>query len=229
MTRPDRSGISRRRVLASAGAVGAGAFGGGVGVADRVTRAPREYTHYTYAASPAQMEGTETATPRLRVAWESRYNGEPAATSGDGPELVDDAVGPLFTSADVLPGDYGTASIRLTVEGDQPARITLLPVVQGALAAAVSVRLGYDTGLFGIGACEGVDHPTDVAGDVTMSLAAFGSAYGTDGLSLNPDCLAPGEELCLGFGWEFPATETNEWQQAATAFELGFYAEGCSR
>ncbi|MFW5939272.1 MAG: hypothetical protein ACOCSD_00805 [Halolamina sp.] len=227
MTQTDSSDLSRRRVLASVGAVGVGAFGGGVGVADRVTRDPREYTHYTYAAS-----GTETTDdadgPRLQVAWESRYNGEPATDSGDGPVYVDDADGPLFTESDVLPGDYGTASIRLAVEGAEAVSVRLVPVVQGPLASAVSIRLGYDTGLFGIGACDGVDDPDDVAGDVTTSLAAFGAAYSEDGLSLDPSCLGPDEELCLGFGWEFPATETNEWQGASTGFELAFYAEGCS-
>lgn len=224
---PDISDLSRRRVLASVGAVGVGAFGGVVGIAGRVTRDPRAYTHYTYAASPLQTDGNETTSPQLRVAWESRYNGERVTASGDGPEYVDDTAGPLFTAPDLLPGDYGTASIRLAVEGDEPARIRLVPDVQGSLATAVSVRFGYDTGLFGVGACEGVDEPGDVAGDVTMSLAAFGTTYGDEGLSLNPDCLAPDEELCLGFSWEFPATETNEWQLAATTFELAFLAEGC--
>ncbi|NHX35165.1 MULTISPECIES: hypothetical protein [Halolamina] len=228
MTRPDTPELNRRRVLASAGLVGAGAFGGAVGVADRVTRDPREYTHYTYARVPAQVDGTDTADPRLRVAWESRYNGERVATSGEGPEFVDDAAGPLFSASNVLPGDYGTASIRLAVEGDEPVQVRVVPVVRGSLATAVSVRLGYDTGVFGIGACDGADRPDDVAGDVTMSLAAFGEAYGDEGLSLNPDCLAPDEELCLGFGWKFPATETNEWQRASTTFELAFHAEGCS-
>ncbi len=224
----DGPDVSRRRLLASAGAVGMGAFGGAVGVADSVTHEPREYSHYTYAGTPAQIEGTETAGSRLRVAWESRYNGEPVAASGDGPEYVADAAGPLFTAPDVLPGDYGTASIRLTAEGEEPVSVRLVPAVQGSLATAVSIRLGYDTGIFGIGACDGVDDPDDVVGDVTMSLAAFGDTYGDDGLSLNPDCLDPGEVLCLGFGWEFPATAANEWQRATTAFELAFYAEGCS-
>ena len=226
MTYPDPPEISRRRVLASAGAVGAGAFGGGLGVAGRVTREPHEYTHYTYAA-PAQIEGDGTGS-RLRVAWESRYNGEPSAASGDGPEFVDDADGPLFAAPDVLPGDSGTASIRLAVEGEEPLAIRLVPVVRGSLAEAVSVRLGYDTGIFGIGSCESVDAPTDVAGDVTMSLAAFGERYGDEGLSLNPACLGPDEQLCLGFGWTFPASESNEWQGTSTGFELAFRAEGCS-
>lgn len=226
MTRPDTPTINRRRVLASAGVVGVGAFDGTVAVADRVTRDPREYTHYTYAGTPVQ---TDDSGARLRVAWESRYNGERVATSGEGPEFVDDAAGPLFAASAVLPGDFGTASIRLAVEGDEPMRVRLVPRVEGELAAAVSIRLGYDTGIFGVGACDGADEPDDVAGDVTMSLAAFGGAYGDEGLSLNPECLAPDEELCLGFGWEFPATETNEWQRTSTTFELAFHAEGCSQ
>lgn len=225
MTNPPTPDISRRRALASVGAIGVGAFG--ATLADRVTRAPREYSHYTYAATPEQL-ADEQGPLQLRVAWESRYNGEPVDAGGDEPTFVGDADGPLFSVPNVLPGDYGTASIRLAVEGDRSARVRLAPVVTGSLADAVRVTLGYDTGFFGIGACEGVDAPSDVADDVSGSLAAFGAEYGEEGLALG-GCLEPGEELCLGFAWEFPASETNEWQHTSTAFELGFHAAECVR
>jgi hypothetical protein len=251
MTHKDNHDISRRRVLASAGALGIGVLGTG-GFRSRGTTPPAQhYTHYTYAA-PSDLD-----LARLKVAWYSTYNGALTELSSTETELsgtddstnnttasdpsdddsganlqayVDDVDGPLFAESNVLPGDFGTASIGLFVEGEQPVRVQLRPTVDGALAEVIDVTLGYDTGFFGIGGCGGADTPADVAEDVTMSLAAFGETYGNDtgsGLSLAPDCLAPGDGLCLGFAWEIDESVADEWQGASVAFELAFVAEGC--
>jgi hypothetical protein len=252
MTHKDNHDISRRRVLASAGALGVGVLGSG-GLRSRVTTpSAQRYTHYTYAA-PSDLD-----LARLKVAWYSTYNGArtelsstetalsgaddstnntTASGSSDDTEsganlevYVDDVDGPLFAESNVLPGDFGTASIGLFVEGEQPVRVQLRPTVEGALAEVIDVTLGYDTGFFGIGGCGGADTPEDVAEDVTMSLAAFGETYGDDtgsGLLLTPSCLQPGDGLCLGFAWEVDEDVANQWQGASVAFELAFVAEGC--
>jgi hypothetical protein len=242
MTQKDTLPISRRRLLAGAGAAGVGAFTGGAGLARQFTSAPPPYTHYTYAA--ADEDG-----PQLRVAWYSTYNGtvtkaEPADgtawTAGESPDAAyvesyeSEVYGPLVSEGNVLPGDSGGISVGLIPE-EMDARIRLVATgadpetdISGRLSEVVDVTLWYDTGIFGIGGCTGATEPPG-EGAITLPLAEFGRRYGPDTgepLMLR-DCLPAGERLCIGFAWRIDEAVANEYADESVGFGLSFRAEQC--
>jgi hypothetical protein len=135
-----RSRFTRRKVLASIGAVGLVTSGASLVGA---MRGEPPYTHYTYAQ-------TADGNPNLQIAWYETYkeNGsfelqerssddldatnesfEDAATAG---EFVDDEsadyvdTGPVVSFSDVMPGDEGKVIVGLLTT-DQPADVWFLP------------------------------------------------------------------------------------------------------
>ncbi len=232
--------ISRRQLLASVGVAGFA----GLGVRrTTVTGAPPAYTDYTYAR-------TDDGGPRLRVAWYSTYNGrvvnttptttvegleersfersEPVPTERYVDEYDTGTHGPLVAVSNALPGDSGTIAIGLIAE-EMDARVRLVPTVSGALSDVVDLAFWYDTGLLGIGGCAGADAvPADP--DLELTLAAFASTYGADGLGLRHgarDCLTEGARLCLGVAWRIDESVSNEWQGRGLEFDLAVTARQC--
>lgn len=227
--------ITRRKLLGSTGAAGIVALGFR---GSTVTADTPSYTDYTYA----QPDGDDG--PRLRVAWYSTYNDrvtnlkpttngteeatgdEPNDVSGDGYDV--ETYGPLVAESNVLPGDSGTIALGLFAE-EKDARVTIFPSVSGSLGEIVDLVLWYDTGLFGIGGCNGTGAIPDDP-DVELTLAEFGRRYGSNGFRLRNgfgDCLSEGDRLCLGIAWKIDESVTNEWQDRSVEFELNVAAESC--
>ena len=116
----NRLNVHRRRLLAAAGAAGIAGVGFGRTQASVSGHSP-DYAGATYAASNG---------PRLRVAWYSTYNGErQSASPTDGEAWDHEAIGryvdgveealtgPVIDVPNLLPGDAGTLSVGLLVEG----------------------------------------------------------------------------------------------------------------
>lgn len=224
--------VSRRRVLASVGTAGIAGLGlHGTGL----THTPPRYTDKVTVAA-----GSDTGVD-LQVAWYSTYNGRiVSAAPTDGaawaPDRTEayvadaDGAGPVVSAANVLPGDSGVLNVGLLVEGDRPARLALVPSATGPLAEVVDVALRYDTGIFGIGGCQGVSPAAALGGGTT--LADFAGDSGEAGIPLDwsvvgDNCLAPGERLCLGFAWAIDESVDNGWQGTGVSFALDFVAEAC--
>lgn len=239
--------FSRRELLASASVVGTAGLGFARGNRQMSGSTPT-YPNVTYAA---------TQGPSLRVGWHatyddgagsSRYSVSPGTdewdhTNTDGyvDELDEDGpTGPVIEFDDVVPGDSGTLSVGLLVEeSSEPGTVWARRVLagDGALASAVDIQLWYDTGIFGIGGCQGAEAGTFGEPVVTgtlaepeTSLAATGNIR--TGLRLDPGvtasrCLDPGERLCLGFSWEIDEAVGNAYQGTGTTFALEFGAVGC--
>ncbi len=249
MTPQPTSTINRRQLLAGVGGLSIASFGlGRYGYPARVSGEPQRYSQYTYAASEADG-------PRLRVAWNSTYNGEASTASpvevdsdADAVQYVGDddqtSYGPLVAESNILPGDSGTIHIGLLAE-EMDARIRLFvtdgssDLVEagdtsdtgslGPLSEVIEVALLDDNGLFGIGGCTGTQEP---APDDWTSLAAlYDRSESQGGLSIRggfESCLAAGDRHCLTVRWKLPEAVTNEWQGAAADFGLVFAAEQCT-
>lgn len=163
--------------------------------------------------------GTETATG--------------LTVDGDDPGVP----GPLIDASNVLPGDSGTVGIGLAIE-EMDARVRLFVTdgsgegpVSGALAEVIEVALWYDTGILGIGGCQGAESvPENPA--IETTLRDLGDQYGPDGDGLPitsglEGCLEEGDRLCLGFAWRIDESVTNAYQGTAAEFGLAFRAEQC--
>lgn len=223
--------VSRRRVLASVGTAGLAGLGlQGTGL----THTPPRYTDKVTVAA-----GPDTGVD-LQVAWYSTYNdslvsGRPTDgtdwAAADTDDYLTDAgeAGPVVSAANVLPGDSGVLNVGLLVAGDRPARVRLVPRASGPLADVVDVALRYDTGIFGIGGCQGVGPAAALAGGTTLAEFADTAEEGItlDWSVVGDNCLAPGERLCLGFAWAIDESVGNNWQGAGVSFGLEFAAEAC--
>ncbi|MFC7165997.1 hypothetical protein [Halospeciosus flavus] len=269
MTNPDNTGdrdrptITRRRLLAAAGA--AGVLGSGASYASAGT-APA-YTHYTYAQTTAGSERL------VRVAWYETYNGQridrsnealalgnqstwnQTAAAGD---FVDDPPQPLIDLGNVLPGDHGSVVVGLHGNAAPAAVWLQLMATQsnengrnepeqtagdttpdiGELVDALQIRIWYDSGVAGLGACNGrrdldvgvdlLDEPLLVEGSLrTVGEAlANGVPLATSGTESERDCLGQ-DPLCLGLEWSLDADVDNTIQSDSVAFDLSFAAATC--
>jgi len=227
---------TRRNVLTSVGAAGVGAYGftrfRGVSTAGSDTR----YTNYTLA---------ETHGPEILVGWYSTVNGEfnsgtpvddEAWEHGSTGEYVDDvesviAGTPAVDVGNALPGDSGTLSVGIFVAPDsESGRIWMrLEGGGGSLGEAVEIRVWYDTGIFGIGGCQGAENGTaiDAITPENATLAAPGRL--ADGIEINPGIFDNGEinagdRVCVALAWSFPIDVGNALQSASSEFDLEFVA-----
>jgi hypothetical protein len=227
---------TRRNVLMSVGAVGVGAYGftrfRGISTAD----SDPQYTNYTLA---------ETHGPKILVGWYSTVNNE--LTSGSPvdseaweydstDEYIDDvesvlAGSPAVDVGNALPGDSGTLSVGLFVAPDsESGRIWMrLEGGDGSLGEAVGIRMWYDTGIFGIGGCQGAENGTavDTITPENATLATPGQL--ADGIEINPGIfdngeINPGDRVCVALAWALPIDVGNDLQNASTDFDLEFVA-----
>jgi hypothetical protein len=227
---------TRRSVLASVSAIGIGAYGftrfRGISTAGSDT----QYTNYTLA---------ETHGPELLVGWYSTVNGELKSGSpvddetweyDSTDEYIDDVESVLTGSPAIdvdnaLPGDSGTLSVGLFVSPDsESGRVWLrLKAGDGSLAETVEIRMWYDTGIFGIGGCQGAENgtPVDTITAEDATLAAPGQL--ADGIEINPGIfdngeINPGDRICVALEWSLPIGVGNVLQNASTDFDLEFVA-----
>lgn len=218
----------------SVGAAGVGAYGflrfRGVSTAGPDTR----YTNYTLA---------ETHGPAILVGWYSTYNGDlrsGSPTDGDEwefnstAEYIDDvevvlADHPAVDVSNVLPGDSGTLSVGLFVNSDsESGRIWMrLERGRGPLSEAIGIRMWYDTGIFGIGGCQGAENgmPIDTITPENATLADPGAL--ADGIEINPGIfdngrIDPGDRICVALAWTLPVDVGNDLQNTSTLFALEF-------
>lgn len=228
---------TRRSVLTSVGAAGVGGYGFLRFRGSSTAGGGMEYTNYTLA---------ETHGPQLLVGWYSTYNGHLRSgvpTDGDDweyeatEEYIDgvDAVladHPAVDIGNLLPGDSGTLSVGLFVAPDSDPGRVWMRLDSGAgsqLSEAIEVAVWYDTGIFGIGGCQGAENgPTiDTITPSGATLADLGSL--SEGVEINSGffdnaVIQPGERVCVALSWEFPAGNGNELQDSSTTFDLDFVA-----
>lgn len=254
MTPDEELPYSRRKLLASVGVVGTASLGFARGNR-RVSGTEPSYPNVTYAA---------TEGPELRIGWHATYDdgrdGDSLRTvspgtgawdhdntaeyaddlDDDGPEGPVGPAGPVFDLDDVVPGDSGTLSVGLQIgEESQPGTVWARRLLagEGALASVIDIELWYDTGIFGVGGCQGAESGsfggpvvTGTLAEPDTSLAATGSLEA--GLRLDPgvvtaDCLEPGDRLCLGFRWSIDEEVGNAYQGEGMRFALDFGAVSC--
>lgn len=238
MTQKKHPDPTRRRVLASVGAVGAGTYGflrfGDVLPAG----SERRYTHYTYAQTD------EASGPKIRIAWYSTYNGEllfGTPTNDDNEWRYDDEEGyadgieavlsdrPAIDVSNVLPGDSGTLSVGLFAESSDARVWMRLRTDHGTSTLADAVRLTawYDTGIFGIRGCRGAEGASgfDRILDGTLGTpGVLAQGHQIDPGLLDNSVLPAGERLCLALSWALPTNAGNELQGTAAGFDLEFRA-----
>lgn len=232
------SELTRRKLLAAIGAGGLAAGAGLVGASYSGSRPG--YTHYTLA---------QTNGPLVRVAWYSLYNGalfSGSPTTNDEwdfnetDEYVDDVAtnlsssGPVIDVPNLLPGDHGTLSIGLLAE--ERAEVWMRLNVSGSsgkLDEAVNASVWYDTGIFGIGGCDGSEDAIGASPFAEGTLAELGKVDSlAKGVLLDPgwtdnSCMAVEDRLCLGFSWSVPTSVGNEVQNDSVSFDLEFVALRC--
>jgi hypothetical protein len=99
----------------------------------------------------------------------------------------------------------------------------------GSLGEAVGIRMWYDTGIFGIGGCQGAENGTavDTITPENATLAAPGQL--ADGVEINPGIfdngeINPGDRVCVALAWSLPIGVENSLQTASTDFDLKFVA-----
>lgn len=227
---------TRRSVLTSIGAVGVGAYGftrfRGISTAGSDAR----YTNYTLA---------ETHGPKILVGWYGTVNGELTSGSPVKGEMweydltdgyIDDLESvpvdsPVIDVDNALPGDSGTLSVGLYVAPDsESGRIWMrLNGGGGSLGRAVGIRMWYDTGIFGIGGCQGAENGTalDTITPENATLATPGQL--ADGVEINPGifdngAINAGDRVCIALTWSFPTSAGNHLQNASADFDLEFVA-----
>ncbi|MEZ3165136.1 hypothetical protein [Halorubrum miltondacostae] len=227
--------FTRREALAGAGAVGFAALGAASG---RPTGTDNwdGYTDYTYAQTDTSLN--------LLVGWRRTENGTVVGSSPVGAvDDVETAGIRLFDVDDALPHDTGTASVGLRLEDpEDTARLWLRvdPDLNGAdaasaaLAERIALSVRYDTGILGVGGCGGAEGEFAAAGEeiAAGTLAEIDGSALADGIELHPGvlgdgCLAPGEQRCLIFAWEFDAEGGSAGQGGAVDFVVEFLADEC--
>lgn len=236
--------LGRRELLASAGAVGIGALGLTRRFGSQTANEP-EYTNYTLAQ-------TDSSNINILVGWYGTYDtgngqelltGQPidngewdynntAGYEDDVASTIEQSV-PVVAIDDVLPGDSGTLSIGITPEPESaPAQLWLrLTDSGGAISDVLDIDLWYDTGIFGIGGCQGAEDgaPQDAPYSGTLDALTDGP-LGT-GVLLDPPahapCFEPGERLCLGLAWSIDESIGNAYQQSTVGFDIEIGAIDC--
>jgi len=227
--------LTRRRLLAGAGATGLASVTG----LSLLTDDALAYTHSATITGASEVS--------LQSDWRATHNDRVVSESGDGVETTDDGV--TATVSNVLPGDTGALSFQVTPDspdGETPSvqpQLTLeltetaengrteperkagddTPDV-GELQEHLQVEVWYDTGIMGVDAFggdngtqdlgEGLVHP-----DAEGSLAAVADAL--DEVAIG-GCLDGDDSLAVTMGWEFPADQAdqNVTQGDSVAFDV---------
>lgn len=185
-------GPSRREILA--GASGIGVFGavGGAGT-------------YAVLNDAEEFPGSSIAAGELDLDIDCQDGG--CETDGN-------AVS--FSFDGIEPGDTGTRTIELTVEGN-PARLwlrTACPPASDPLGDALSVTLSDDEGCGGTGKL--------FSGSLTDLQREFAR-----GIALVENCLEPDDTRCLTLEWSFPDEDVEGLVGLSTELDVEAIAEQC--
>lgn len=249
--------LTRRRLLASVGTVGAAA-----GTATLLTGSSRAYTHFTYAGQrePARADREHHD---LRVAWWTSRNGRTVETQGDdsaganatldaetAPAYVPDAPGPVLTATNVLPGDEGRLGIGIQASLDDDSSVAVWyrtrlvaasdngvneperaagdePGNGSELPDRATLTVWEDTGA--IGACDGrlTLGTESPVEDGDGTLRAVATGL-SDGQRFD-GCLTDGDTRCLGVKWALPArgSDINVVQGDSATFSIEFRTTPC--
>lgn len=218
--------LTRRRLLATVGAAGAAIGGAGLLTEPSLT----------YADSTTVQVGSTT----LNVDWRETYNGEVKEDT-----RVSTESDPVINLGDILPGDVGTLSFRLTnpsgsdsvdpeltlgldqahenglEEPEKKAGDTSTDAPEndfaGELQNHVDATLWKDTGLLGID-WFGADNATQEFGEEPIINGTLKEvADGVEGEPLGT--LAGGESTSVAFRWEYTeSADVNESQGDSATF-----------
>ena len=211
--------ITRRKILAALGGSGIAATAG-------------------LALSSGSAVGF-TETTRLQAEsidglyldWRETYNGSVLTNTTDG-VASPSPTGPVISLGNVLPGDWGSLSVRVRGQSDDEqefdAEIRLVfdlvneaALSEPGLQQFVEASVWYDTGLFEVDSFGARNGDRDF-GEVLVhpeaegTLAEVDDALG-DGITLDATPNSPGETICWGgddavtvtFGWQFPTGQAN--------------------
>ncbi len=245
--------ITRRRLLAATGSLGAAAATGSV-AADALERPPLDQHAVGRPTRAAAIDAD--APPRIAVSWRETVNGTVTETSDLEVDGDTGALG-LIVDHDLVPGDTGsvTMRVRLLDRPDQPtapAEIRLFAALQrsaenglteperaagdrtpetGELADALRLHIWRDDGVF---AGHGSWDPIPVVGDTVVErgrLRAVTDAL-EGGRTLPVDgrtCLSPAEspDTFLSFRWNCPPDVGNRIQSDTVAFRVGVVPRPC--
>ncbi len=245
--------ITRRRLLAAVGGVGAAAGTGSI-AADALARPPLEQHAVGRPTSAATIESD--APPQIAVSWREIINGSVTETSDLQVDGDTGALG-LLVDHELMPGDSGSVTMRVRLlerpnQSTSPAEIHLFAVLlnsdenglteperaagdrtpeTGELDDTLQVRIWRDDGIF---AGHGSWEPIPVVGDTIVesgTLRAVTDAL-TDGrvLPINGQtCLSPAAspETFVSFRWSCPSSAGNQIQSDSVAFQIGFVPRRC--
>jgi len=235
--------LTRRRLLGIATA--GGLLYGGTSLMTKVSATAPTHTHYTYAQTGADRAASDGTDPSLQIAWRQEYNGEIVHVSPENaaynetdnwpesPIEVAAGTSPTIDESDVLPGDEGWLHVGLSPEIDEADETDEIAAWfrprltnGGRLADAIEVELWYDTGMAGIGGCDGENG----VGDESIGSGSLRAVFTNNKLATGArlGCLAADERLCLGFMWRLPETVGNEYQGAGVGFALDFGLTYCA-
>lgn len=187
-------------------------------------------------------------TDTLRLTWWETYNGATLTTptaSTDGGS----AAGPAISLGNVLPGDFGTLTVRLRLDSETADELAVKPVLtvsligepgSSGLEEFLEATVWYDTGVLGIDAFgahngernfgERLVHP-DAAGTLADVVAALEGGVVLDAAPVIPatSCLDTGDDVTITVGWSFPPEQehVNAAQGTSVEFDLRFDVEQC--
>lgn len=194
--------------------------------------------------APIQTENVDG----LVVDWRETYNGATLVDASDG-AASRSPTGPAISLGNVLPGDSGTLSVRLRLEGadDLAVEPSVAVDLRGepnspGLQEFIEAAVWYDVGLLGVDPL-GANNGERDFGETLVDPAAEGTVEDVaaaleDGVSLgsspNPlgsNCLDVGDEggVTITFGWSFPPNQPNinAVQGDSLEFDLTFDATQC--
>lgn len=235
--------LTRRRLLGTATA--GGLLYASASLVTQVSATAPTHTHYTYAQTDADGTDSGGTDPSLQIAWRQEYNGEIVHESpgnaahnetdnwSGSPIEVAEGTSPTIDESNLLPGDEGWLHVGLSPDIDEADETDEVAAWfrprltnEGRLADVIEVELWYDTGISGIGGCDGENG----IGDESIGSGSLRGVF-TDNTLLNGvrlACLGADERLCLGFTWHLPETVGNDYQGAGVSFALDFGLTYCA-
>jgi predicted ribosomally synthesized peptide with SipW-like signal peptide len=242
----DNIELTRRKLLAGVGAVGAAGAGAGVGTS-------------ALFSDEESFESNELSAGTLDMAVEYSETVVQGETTTNGSGTLDGSLpGGQFSIGDVKPGDYGEIAFTFTLDdndgyvwlfstftpsetGDENENEVVEPEGEAAterdraveLADRIAVEMWYDDGN---GTLDGGE-TVFFRGNLREALHVLGvgsASDAKDGIPLDanpssaedaPAAFAGASEHYLGVRWAVPKSIGNEIQTDSLTFDLGFYAE----